>query len=60
MFSTTINEEIRELQEQVDVLSSKIGDPMFCEKVRSFVAAPPEIQQLFKADAGTSHEATCD
>ena len=45
------NEEIRELQEQVDHLSAKIGDPAFCEKVRAFVGAPAEVQQLFKRDA---------
>lgn len=51
MFSTTINEEIRELQEQVDHLSAKIGDPAFAEKVRAFVAAPRAVQALFKRDA---------
>ncbi|CDZ98138.1 Membrane coat complex Retromer, subunit VPS5/SNX1, Sorting nexins, and related PX domain-containing proteins [Phaffia rhodozyma] len=51
MFSTAINEDIRDLTEQIDVLSEKIGDPVFCEKVKQFVAAPPEIQKLYKMDA---------
>jgi hypothetical protein len=53
MFSTTLNEDIREIQEQIDVISEKIGDPDFCEKVKMFVIAPLEIQQIFKADAGS-------
>lgn len=51
MFSTSLNEDIRELQEQIDIISEKIGDPDFCEKIKQFVAAPAEIQQIFKTDA---------
>lgn len=54
MFSTTLNEDIREIQEQIDIISEKIGDPDFCEKVKMFVIAPLEIQQIFKTDAGSS------
>jgi len=53
MFSTTLNEDIREIQEQIEIISEKIGDPDFCEKVKMFVIAPLEIQQIFKADAGS-------
>jgi hypothetical protein len=55
MFSTSLNEDIREIQEQIDLISEKIADPDYCEKVKQFVIAPLEIQQIFKADAGQWH-----
>lgn len=59
MFSTSLNEDIREIQEQIDLISEKIGDPDYCEKVKQFVIAPLDIQQIFKGDAGRSAPVHC-
>ncbi|GJJ07469.1 hypothetical protein Clacol_001671 [Clathrus columnatus] len=51
MFTSNLSEEIKALQEDISSVCSKIEDPILCEKVRLFVYAPVEIQDLFKADA---------
>lgn len=45
-------EEVKALEEDIEAVKSKVDDPMICEKVRLFVNAPREIQQIYKADAG--------
>lgn len=52
MFTGNLAEEVRALQEDIAAVSSKIEDPVLCEKVRLFVYAPTAIQDLFRADAG--------
>lgn len=52
MFTSNLTEEIKALQEDIDAVSSKIEDPLLCEKVRLFVFAPMEIQDLLRLDAG--------
>ena len=47
-------EEVKALEEDIEAVKSKVDDAMICEKVRLFVNAPREIQQIYKADAGTS------
>lgn len=54
MFSGQLNDDIRELQDHIAVLSEKIGDPDYCEKIKQFVFAPHDIQQIYKNDAGKS------
>ena len=50
-------EEVRALEEDIESVRGKVEDPQICEKVRLFVYAPPEIQAIYKADAGMScHE----
>ena len=50
-------EEAKALEEDIDSVRSKVDDPQICEKVKLFVYAPPEIQAIYKADAGMScHE----
>lgn len=52
MFSSSINEEVRGIEEDIESVKDKIDDPMICEKVRQFVYAPKEIQEMFKMDSG--------
>lgn len=54
MFTGSLLEEVKALEEDVEALKDKVNDPMICEKVRQFVYAPREIQAVYKADAGSS------
>lgn len=52
MFTGSLMEEVKALEEDIEAVKSKVDDPILCEKVRIFVNAPREIQALYKADAG--------
>ena len=52
MFTSSLNEEVKSLEEDIEVVKDKVDDPVICEKVRQFVYAPREIQALYKNDAG--------
>ncbi|EKM59516.1 uncharacterized protein PHACADRAFT_250075 [Phanerochaete carnosa HHB-10118-sp] len=51
MFTGSLMEEVKALEEDIDSVRSKVEDPQICEKVKLFVYAPPEIQAIYKADA---------
>ncbi|KAG9127594.1 hypothetical protein FRC07_011912 [Ceratobasidium sp. 392] len=51
MFTNSLSEEVKALQEDIEAVEEKIDDPILCEKIRQFINAPPSIQKLFKADA---------
>ncbi|KAJ7498902.1 hypothetical protein FB451DRAFT_1347337 [Mycena latifolia] len=51
MFTGSLTEEVRALEEEIEVVKEKVDDPMICEKIRQFVYAPREIQDMLKADA---------
>jgi len=53
MFSGSLQEEVTILEQEIEAVKDKVEDPMLCEKIRVFVYAPREIQELYKADAGT-------
>ena len=44
-------EEIREFKDDAEKVAAKIGDQRLCEKVKTFVEAPREIQEFFESDA---------
>lgn len=52
MFTGSLAEEVKALQEDIEAVQDKVEDPVLCEKMRLFVYAPSEIQAMFKADAG--------
>lgn len=54
MFTGSLIEEVKALEEDIEAVKSKVEDPIICEKVRLFVYAPREIQAVYKADAGSS------
>ncbi|KAG8747522.1 hypothetical protein FRC10_000658 [Ceratobasidium sp. 414] len=51
MFTNSLAEEVKALQEDIEAVEEKIDDPILCEKIRQFINAPPDVQKLFKADA---------
>ncbi|KAJ6613417.1 hypothetical protein B0H10DRAFT_2165289 [Mycena sp. CBHHK59/15] len=51
MFTGSLTEEVRALEEEIEAVKEKVDDPMICEKIRQFVYAPREIQDMLKADA---------
>lgn len=52
MFTSSLTEEVKALEEDIEAVRDKVDDPVMCEKMRQFVYAPREIQEMFKADAG--------
>jgi hypothetical protein len=52
MFTSSLNEEVKSLEEDIEAVKDKVDDPVICEKVRQFVYAPKEIQALYKRDSG--------
>lgn len=51
MFTSSLTEEVKQLQEEIEAVKDKVDDPIMCEKIRQFVYAPREIQEMFKADS---------
>lgn len=52
MFTSSLTEEVKVLEEDIEAVKDKVEDPVICEKIRLFVYAPREIQDMYKADAG--------
>ncbi|CAE6523036.1 unnamed protein product [Rhizoctonia solani] len=55
MFTSSLSEEVRALQEDIQAVEDKVEDPILCEKIKQFINAPPDIQRLFKADAAAEN-----
>ena len=51
MFTTSMTEEVKQLEEEIEAVKEKVDDPVMCEKVRRYIYAPKEIQAVYKADA---------
>jgi NADPH:quinone reductase-like Zn-dependent oxidoreductase len=54
MFSSSLQEEARALEEDIDAVADKIDDPVIVEKVRRFVYASKEVHAAAKAEASAS------
>lgn len=54
MFSSQLTEEVRLVQEDIDMVAAKIDSPLICQKIEQYVNAPFEIQTMFRKDAGKS------
>ena len=52
MFTSSLNEEVKTIEEDIEAVKDKVDDPVICEKVRQYVYAPREIQAIYKNDAG--------
>jgi hypothetical protein len=52
MFTSSLNEEVKIIEEDIEAVKDKVDDPVICEKVRQFVYAPNGIQAIYKADSG--------
>ncbi len=51
MFTSSLFEESRALQEDIAAVAEKVGDPTLCEKMRLFIYAPKEIQNIYRMDS---------
>ncbi|TEB30268.1 hypothetical protein FA13DRAFT_1792719 [Coprinellus micaceus] len=51
MFTSSLTEEVRSIEEEIEAVKDKVDDPVMCDKIRQFVYAPREIQEMFKMDA---------
>ncbi|KIJ70540.1 hypothetical protein HYDPIDRAFT_35911 [Hydnomerulius pinastri MD-312] len=56
MFTSSLTEEVKSLTTYIALVSAKIDEPVLCEKIRLFVYAPREIQDMYRVDAQASGE----
>ena len=40
------------LAEDIAMVSEKIEDPVICQKIEQYAMAPPEVQEIYRRDAG--------
>jgi hypothetical protein len=52
MFTSSLTEGVKVLEEEIEAVKDKVDDPVMCAKIKQFVYAPREIQAMFKEDAG--------
>lgn len=53
MFSSSLTEDVRLLQEDINTMYERIDDPALCRKIELYVNAPYEIQEIYRSDAAT-------
>ncbi|KAF5370136.1 hypothetical protein D9758_001026 [Tetrapyrgos nigripes] len=53
MFTGSLTEEVKALEEEIEAVKIKVDDQVMCEKVKRFVYAPKEIQDMYKADTAS-------
>jgi hypothetical protein len=51
MFTSSLTEEVKLLEEEIQAVVKKIDDPVICTKIRQFVYASRDVQNMFKEDA---------
>lgn len=51
MFSSSLQDEVKELDEVCAAIAAKVDDPAICEKIRKFVYAPSEVQASYRQEA---------
>jgi hypothetical protein len=52
MFTGSLTEEVKLLEDDIEAVKDKVDDAVMCEKIRQFVNAPRDIHDMFRADAG--------
>jgi hypothetical protein len=58
MFSSSLVEELRYLEEDIQAVQERVDDPVLCQKIQQYVNAPYEIQEMLKQDASESFGST--
>lgn len=53
IFSLTLNDGIRTFQKSIDALVAKIGDPVFCQKLKAFCDAPEGLKNEIRTESKT-------
>ncbi|KAM3457422.1 hypothetical protein MY3296_001164 [Beauveria thailandica] len=51
IFSLTLNDGIKSFQKSIDILDSKIGDPVFSEKLQKYTTAPEHVKIAIRQEA---------
>lgn len=51
IFSLTLNDGIRSFQKSIDSLVEKIGEPVFCEKLKKFSEAEEDVKNTVRTEA---------
>ncbi|KAG5641592.1 hypothetical protein DXG03_004675 [Asterophora parasitica] len=51
MFTSSLTEEVKALEAEIEAVKDKVDDLVMSAKIRQFVYAPREIQDMYKADA---------
>lgn len=52
MFTSSLSEEVKALEGDIEAVEEKVDDHLICEKLRLFINAPAEIQNIYFDDAG--------
>jgi len=52
MFSSSLQDEVRAVQEDIDLVAERIDNASVCQKIERYVNAPFEIQTMYRRDAG--------
>jgi len=52
IFTSGLNEEVKEIKEDMRLVAEKINDPLLIQKVDNYILAPREVQAFYKAEAG--------
>lgn len=53
MFSSSLTEDVRLLQEDINTMYERIDDPALCRKIELYVHAPYEVQEIYRSDAAS-------
>ena len=53
MFTGSLQEEVKFLEEEIEAVKERVDDDVISEKIRQFIYAPKEIQNIYKMDAGS-------
>ncbi|ODO07387.1 PX domain-containing protein [Cryptococcus wingfieldii CBS 7118] len=53
MFSSSLTEDVRMLEEDIEVVQDKIDDPVLCQKIEQYAKAPFEVQESYRRDAAS-------
>jgi Domain of unknown function in PX-proteins (DUF3818) len=53
IFSLTLNDGIKTFQKSIDALVAKIGEPVFCQKLKSFCDASEDVKNAVRTEAKT-------
>jgi hypothetical protein len=55
IFSLTLNDGIRSFQKSIDALVAKVGEPIFCEKLKKFTDTSEEVKNAIRTESDTEN-----
>jgi hypothetical protein len=51
MFTSSLTEEVKALEDEIQAVMNKVEDPVICTKIRQFVYSSRETQTMYKENA---------